>query len=50
MKDCIKLANTSGSLVCQISGAVQIKPEVLFGSISRNNPVMSLNDGTPIIV
>lgn len=50
MKDCIKLANTSGSLVCQISGAVQIKPEVLLGFISRNNPVMSLNDGTPIIV
>ncbi len=49
-KDCLKLANTSGSLVCQVSGAVQITPESLFNYISRNNPLVSLSDGTPIFV
>ena len=47
--DCLKLANTSGSLVCQFSGAVQVSPESLFDYISKNNHSISLIDGTPIL-
>jgi D-beta-D-heptose 7-phosphate kinase/D-beta-D-heptose 1-phosphate adenosyltransferase len=49
-KDCLKLANTSGSLVCQVSGAAQITPEILFNYISRKNPLFSLSDGTQVFV
>lgn len=50
VKDWIKLANASGSLVCKISGAAQITPETLYNFVSSNNPLINLVDGTPIIV
>ena len=50
VKDWIKLANASGSLVCKISGAAQISPESLYAFVSINNPLINLVDGTPVIV
>lgn len=48
--DCIHISNLSGSLVCKISGAVPVDPSHIFRQITKDGSVVSMADGSPILI
>ena len=50
LKDCLRISNLSGSIVCQISGAVPVDPNILLNSIASNGWSIMCDSGNLISV
>jgi rfaE bifunctional protein kinase chain/domain len=50
LKDCLRISNLSGSIVCQTSGAIPIDINTLFSTLHKYSWIVSDKTGEPVLL